>query len=60
VIVAWSWDFGNGLTASTKVATTSYTLAPGQSPGARTYTVRLTITDALGRTATTTKTVTVN
>jgi len=52
-IVSWNWDFGNGQVATTKVATTTYPLA-------RTYTVRLTITDALGRTATTTKTVTVS
>jgi PKD repeat protein len=52
-IVSYSWDFGNGSTATTRQATTSYGIA-------RTYTVRLTIVDALGRTATTTKTVTIS
>jgi PKD repeat protein len=51
-ISSYEWDFGNGLTASTRQASTTYTVA-------RTYTVRLTITDALGRTATTTRTVTI-
>lgn len=51
-IVSYTWDFGNGSTASSRSATTTYTVA-------RTYTVRLTIVDALGRTATTTRTVTV-
>ena len=49
-IVSYSWDFGNGSQASTRQATTTYTAA-------RTYTVRLTIVDALGRTATITKSV---
>ena len=49
-IVSYAWDFGNGTTANTRQATTSYSVA-------RTYTVRLTIVDALGRTATTTRTV---
>ena len=52
-IVSYSWDFGNGVTASTRQATTSYSIA-------RTYTVRLTIVDALGRTATTTRAVTIS
>lgn len=52
-IVSYSWDFGNGTTATTRQATTAYSVA-------RTYTVRLTIVDALGRTATTTRTVTVS
>jgi chitodextrinase len=51
-IVSYSWDFGNGQTANTRQATTSY-------PIARTYTVRLTIVDALGRTATTTRAVSI-
>jgi PKD repeat protein len=51
-IVSYSWDFGNGTTASTRQATATYTIA-------RTYTVRLTIVDALGRTATVTRTVTI-
>ena len=52
-IVSYEWDFGNGSTASTRQAMTHYT-------DTRTYTVRLTIVDALGRTATTTKTVTIS
>ena len=51
-IVSYAWDFGNGLTASTRQAATTF-------GAARTYTVRLTIVDALGRTATTTRSVTV-
>jgi PKD repeat protein len=53
-IVGYSWDFGNGKQAPTTAqATTTY-------DSARTYTVRLTITDEFGRTATTTKTVTIS
>ena len=51
-IVSYAWDFGNGFTASTRQAATTF-------GAARTYTVRLTIVDALGRTATTTRSVTV-
>jgi PKD repeat protein len=51
-IVSYAWDFGNGVTASTRQASTPFAAA-------RTYTVRLTIVDALGRTATTTRSVTV-
>jgi len=49
-IVSYEWDFGNGSSATTRQASTSY-------GAARTYTVRLTITDALGRTATVTRSV---
>lgn len=52
-ITSYEWDFGNGKPgATTRVASTTF-----DTP--HTYTVRLTITDALGRTATTTKTVTI-
>ncbi|MGQ0734446.1 MAG: PKD domain-containing protein [Acidobacteriota bacterium] len=52
--VAWSWDFGDGTPFASGLRTThTYTLAG-------TWVVRLTITDALGRTGTTTKTVTVS
>lgn len=53
-IVSYSWDFGNGLTFSdsSSSATTTYS-------SARTYTIRLTVRDSAGRTATVTKTVTV-
>src|SRR4051812_3111789 len=51
-ITSYTWDFGNGVSASTRQASTTYGTA-------RTYTVRLTIMDAFGRTATTTKTVTI-
>jgi PKD repeat protein len=56
-ITKYSWDFGDGGTAeSTSSASTTHAYTVG---GGRTYTVRLTITDSLGRTATTTNTVTV-
>jgi len=51
-ITSYAWDFGNGQTASTRQASTTFTVA-------RTYTIRLTIVDEFGRTATTTKTVTI-
>lgn len=51
-ISSYVWDFGNGQTGTGATASTVYT-------SANTYTVRLTITDSLGRTATTTTTVTV-
>ena len=53
-IVEYAWDFGNGLTATGSSATASTTYST-----ARTYTVRLTVRDSAGRTATVTKTVTV-
>ena len=56
-ITKYQWDFGDGETADTgTTATTSHRYAAG---GGRIYTVRLTITDSAGRTATTTSTVTV-
>lgn len=51
-ISSYAWDFGNGQTGTGATASMLYT-----SPN--TYTVRLTITDSLGRTATTTAAVTV-
>ena len=53
-IVEYAWDFGNGstLTGTSATASSTYTAA-------RTYTIRLTIRDSAGRTATVTKTVTV-
>lgn len=56
-ITKYEWDFGDGTTAeSTSSATTSRKYSAG---GGRIYTVRLTITDSLGRKATFTDTVTV-
>jgi len=49
-IVDYSWDFGDGSTGNGQTTSHKYTL-----PG--TYTVRLTVTDSAGRTATATKTV---
>lgn len=49
-ISTYAWDFGDGGTASGQTASHQYTVAG-------TYTVRLTITDTSGRSATTTKTV---
>ena len=49
-IVSWVIDFGDGTTASAETATTTYV-----NPG--TYTVTLTITDKIGLTASTSKTV---
>ncbi len=51
-ITEYTWDFGNGDTDTGATANTQF-------PSARTYAVRLTITDSLGRTATTTSNVTV-
>jgi PKD repeat protein len=51
-IVEWLWDFGNGETATGATATTIFA-------NAQTYTVRLIVRDSLGRTATTTTTVTI-
>jgi PKD repeat protein len=53
-IRTYSWEFGDGNTYSGTVPTTSNTYL-----AARVYTVRLTVTDSNGLTATTTKTVTV-
>lgn len=56
-ITKYQWDFGDGTTEDTgTTATTSHKYSTG---GGRIYTVRLTITDSAGRTATTTATVTV-
>ncbi|MGY1699137.1 PKD domain-containing protein [Geodermatophilus sp. SYSU D00766] len=52
VLRSYAWDFGNGATATGVTASHTYA-APG------TYTVRLTVTDGGGLTATTTRTVTV-
>ena len=46
-ITSYEWDFGNGQTATGATASTTYSAV-------RVYTVRLTIRDNLGRTATTT------
>jgi chitodextrinase len=51
-IASYSWDFGDGSTGSGRTATHAYT-----KPG--TYFVRLTISDTLGRSASTTQTLTV-
>ncbi|MEM0314321.1 MAG: PKD domain-containing protein, partial [Candidatus Bathyarchaeia archaeon] len=50
VIVAYSWDFGDGTTGTGKIVTKAYT-------SAGTYTVTLTVTDDQGATASTQKTV---
>jgi PKD repeat protein len=47
-IVDYQWDFGNGMTASGATAVATFDKA-------LTYLVRLTVTDAVGRTGTTTK-----
>ena len=54
VIVSYTWDFGDGSTTETGQKVSHVYALP------RTYTVRLTIVDATGRTATTTKTVTIS
>ena len=51
-IVNYAWDFGDGATASGVTASHRFTLAG-------TYTVRLSVTDDLGRTSITTRSVTV-
>jgi len=51
-ISSYSWDFGNGSTGSGSTASTPYATAG-------TYTIRLTIVDSAGRTATVTRTVTI-
>ena len=51
-VTAWSWNFGDGATATTKSPSHTYA-ASG------TYTVGLTVTDNLGATGSTTRTVTV-
>jgi PKD repeat protein len=48
-IVSWAWNFGNGESASGPLATVRYTVA-------RTYTITLTVTDDIGRTNTTSRT----
>ena len=53
-IVEYAWDFGNGSTSTGTSATASSTYT-----SARTFTIRLTIRDSAGRTATVTRTVTV-
>jgi hexosaminidase len=56
-IVSYTWDFGDLLSGNTNTATGE--LATHVYTVDRTYTVRLTVRDARGRTATTTTTVTV-
>lgn len=51
-ISSYTWDFGNGTTATGATASTTYATAG-------TYTIRLTIVDSAGRTATVTRTVTI-
>ncbi len=51
-ITAYAWDFGDG-TTGTGLTTTHLYAAPGD------YTVSLTVTDALGETSTTSRTITV-
>jgi PKD repeat protein len=51
-ITEYTWDFGNGQSATGATASTTYSQA-------RAFAVRLTIRDSLGRTGTTTSTVTV-
>ena len=52
-IISWSWDFGDGTTSNERNPTKVY-------GSAGTYTVRLTVTDDGGLTATVSKTVTVS
>jgi PKD repeat protein len=52
-ITRYEWDFGDGSTADGSTASHTY-------GAARTYVVRLTVTDSLGRTATITQNVTVS
>jgi PKD repeat protein len=51
-ITSYAWTFGDGATGTGRTATRTYSLAA-------TYTVMLTVTDDLGRTASTSQTVTV-
>jgi len=51
-IQTWDWTLGDGTTASGQIVGHTY-------PAAGTFTVRLTVTDSIGRTATTTQNVTV-
>ncbi|MGE0393216.1 MAG: PKD domain-containing protein [Vicinamibacterales bacterium] len=51
-IQSYTWDFGNGETATGSTASTTYATAG-------TYTIRLTVVDSAGRTSTTTRTVTI-
>jgi PKD repeat protein len=48
-IVSWAWNFGNGESASGPLASVRFTVA-------RTYTINLTVTDDIGRTNTTSRT----
>lgn len=52
-IASWAWDFGNGVTSSSRNPSYSY-------PSAGTYTVRLTVSDNMGATNTASATVTVS
>jgi PKD repeat protein len=52
-IVAWDWTFGDGTTGSGSTINHTYS-------GAQTVSVRLTVTDALGKTASITKAVTIS
>ena len=54
-ITEWQWDFGDG----SATVTSSTATASRQFAAARTYVVRLTVTDSEGRTGTTTANVTV-
>ena len=58
-IASYAWDFGNGVTATGATASTSYESAFTPAT-ARTYTVRVIITDSFGRTGTTTTSVLVS
>lgn len=51
-ITSYTWDFGNGQTGTGATSSTTYSTAG-------TYTIRLTIVDSAGRTATATRTVTI-
>ena len=51
-IVTWAWNFGNGESATGPLATMRFGTA-------RTYTITLTVTDDIGRTNTTSRTLTV-
>lgn len=51
-IVTWAWNFGNGESAAGPLATMQFGTA-------RTYTITLTVTDDIGRTNTTSRTLTV-